>query len=83
MSKTNEIRDSDAEDKSDATDATDSGTDDEEYYFKDTTDETIGLILNSKAILNEPRRQLMIDNVEKKMRREERILRQRMPWIPR
>jgi hypothetical protein len=49
LSETNEIRDSDAEDKSDAPDATDSGTDDEEYYFKDTTDETTGLILNSKG----------------------------------
>jgi hypothetical protein len=46
----NERRDSDAEDKSDGTDATDSGTDDEEYYSKNTTpDNENVLILNSKG----------------------------------
>jgi hypothetical protein len=49
MSETNEIRDYDVEDKLDAIDATDSGAVDEEYYFNDTTDETTGLILNSKG----------------------------------
>jgi hypothetical protein len=45
MSETNERKDSDT----DGTDATDSGTDDEEYYPKDTTpwNET-DLELNSK-----------------------------------